>query len=182
VGPAGPAGAKGMQGVAGAVGITGATGPVGPAGPEGAVGSDGAPGAAGPDGPEGPQGPPGARGPDGARGDSGEPGLPTFRHSHASTQGLAIGEPETLVILGSVTARSENGGFVELVAGTKSWRTRVPGGNEWLSIPVHATFDVGIAAAAVEVVASVGVEVSDQSITVLGTDSSAPARRRAAGR
>lgn len=86
------------------------------------------------------------------------------------------------MVLGSVTARSMEGGFVELVVGTNRWRTRVPGGNEWLSIPVHAAFDLGATTTSVEVVAGDGVDLSDRSITVLGAGTSGPAKRRATGR
>jgi len=93
-GPAGPAGATGATGSQGPAGPTGATGPQGPAGPTGATGS---------------QGPPGLTSSAGET-DESEITLPVNRFTQVMTLSITLTQPGSILISGSATVISENGG------------------------------------------------------------------------
>ena len=189
-GPMGASGPQGEVGVAGPAGPPGAAGPVGETGdpgPAGVPGPIGVAGSAGAAGPRGDAGQPGAMGPAGDRGPDGRsPILSAASMRGASAKNATTIETETdatLVILGSVVARSSGGGAIEIVIGERATgiAARVPGGG-WTSIPIMARRSVIAGVHSVTLRATEGTELGDASLSILVTDEVPRARRRIVGR
>ncbi len=179
-------GAPGPVGPVGATGTTGALGGAGGIGPAGVQGTTGPIGQVGPKGPQGVRGvtgPIGRSGPTGAKGSRGIDGVPPIYKSSSldDVAEVALDHRADVVVVGSVAARTANGGTARIRIGGESFVVDVPGGGERHSIPLSAGATLDEGRWSVELIAGDGVELKEPSVSIMvEAPANVPPRDRAA--